>query len=259
MAAMHKSTLSCVVLFLMTLSAVLVEAVTAEDVIKKARMHIGTEEKLKAVRTLAFRGYILDAEGRRLTTVYMFLKKPDKHRVEYGDSKQIEVVATNGFEGFKLLTTKADNKTQVWLLKHNLVRKMVIDARENLYFFQGHEGTRGAAVSYEGKAQIFGKQADVLKYSYIGGVYYMRYIDSATGVVIATDDENGLRNVEEDATLIDGVRLSKKLNGYTKDGKLFMTIVFESITVNEPLDDGLFEFPNEIYKREDPGIYEFTK
>ena len=226
------------------------KAVTAEDVISRARKHVATEDKLNAINTLILRGHIFDPEGKQTDNIQLFFKKPDKERIVYDNDVRVDITVCNGHEGHKQHTMKENNRMRLYLLKHSIVHGMLVDARENLYFYRAYEGVIGARVTYAGKAQVQGQEVDVLKYSYPGDVSFTRYIDPKTGALIASDDKDGIRSVENETMVVDGIRFPKAFKTYNAEGLLLMTIKFEEITVNKPLDDQLFDFNDEWYKRD---------
>jgi hypothetical protein len=55
--------------------------------------------------------------------------------------------------------------------------------------------------------------------------------------------------VEEGKKIVAGITFPTELQNYTKDGQLTQTIKFESIKVNTPIDDRVFEMPSLIALR----------
>ncbi len=216
-----------------------------DDVIAQARGLLGTEEALTSVETLHYSGTVLDSEGAVIDTIELYFKKPYFQKLIIENDKVRRTTAVNISEGFIEVIDKEDEKNSgILILDAARVRRLIANAVENLYYYQGPKQRPGGKIELLGTKTVHGKQCYEVKFSYPSGLFYVRYFDVEDGSIVSTiNGETNMENIETDVMVIDGIRFPKKIASYDEEGDLLRTVVFEEITVNEPLDNSIFEFP----------------
>lgn len=218
--------------------------VTVDQVIERARARIGNESTLNGVETLLYEGSIEDGEGKTLSTLTLRFKRPGKQRMDRTFGTVTEITAVNGYEGYSLrLDSDVNNPSGILVLQAPQVDNLVCIAYENLFFLKGPEQRRGGKIELLGEEVFMDKPCYKLKYSYPSGLHFYRYIDVGTGDLVATvNGENGNVLIEKSTKVVDGIRLPHVVETYD-NGKLIRKVVFDRITINAPMDDRLFDFP----------------
>lgn len=214
----------------------------AEAMIAKARAHVGSEEKLKSIQTLQYFGVISNDKGEQEGQLTLKFKRPNKQVIELVTDDQIDVTAINGHEGYILRTDRETQQKQLAILTSEKVNRLIINAYENLNFFDATE-KRNGTVEYKGESDELGNPAIKLRFSYPRGIFYDRFFDESTGDLLATRSDKGIVMVEKEDIISEGMRFPKIVEAY-KQGELQHTIIFERVVVNEPIDDDLFEVPS---------------
>jgi hypothetical protein len=222
--------------------------VTKQDqLIAQARAALGPEDKLLAVQTLALTGKVFDEKNQLLGTLQILFKKPARQRSDFhASSTALVIECSNGLEGWILTTDKAGN-FQFNVLKAPAEAENVYTAMENLYFYRATELVRGSEVTSEGPVTYRNKPSWKVSFHYPDSVTYVRYFDQASGQLNGTILlPNGTEFVEEGKKTVNGIVFPTTLHSYTKDGVLTQTIKFESIVVNAPIENRVFEMPSLI-------------
>lgn len=219
------------------------QASDAVQFIAKSRELIGKNSALEGIQTLQYEGVLIDAEGKNQGRLLMQFKKPFKQKVTHETDTGIEITASNGHEGYQMFISK-DGVTprKLGVLTHDKVQMLVINAIENLYFFNGYL-KRGGRLLDEGQANFLGKPARKFIFRYPSGVDFERYFDPNSAELLGTLSSEGVLNREVEYQQIKGIRFPKKLVA-SKDGKELYTIVFDKIEVNPEILDQVFEFPS---------------
>jgi len=131
------------------------------------------------------------------------------------------------------------------LLSGEQIKRLRANTWENLSFFHGIEQRRGT-VNDLGTVTLDGKSCRKLAFDHSDGIVFTRYFDEATGRLLLTETENGIRIREEGEMVVDGLRFPRKIISISKlnDGsERTVSIVFDKVIVNEPLADSLFTIP----------------
>lgn len=216
-------------------------ALDKDSMLAKARAYLGDEADLKAVKSLRYVGVAYGSDGER-TSLELILKKPYMQRISQKREDKMIITATNGYEGYTMfLTNDATKQSRLGVLSYDKVQDLIINAMENLYFFEGYK-KRGGELRDGGLVDYEGKEAYKLVFSYPNGTEFVRYFDPESGDLFATVHD-GVTNVEDEYFEVQGIRFPRKLSSY-KDGKLQQRIEFNSIEVNPEVREQIFEFPS---------------
>jgi outer membrane lipoprotein-sorting protein len=225
--------------------------ITKEDkLIAQARTALGPEDKLLAVQTLTMTGKVFDEKDHLLGTIQFLFKKPAHQRSEFHSAGQAGVIeGSNGIEGWMLVSDKTGD-LKLTITKAAAEMQNVYTAVENLYFYRAAELVRGSEVTSEGPVTYRNYPCWKVSFHYPDSITYVRYFDQATGELRGTILlPAGTEFVEEGKRTVDGIVFPTMLHNYTKDGDLTQTVKFDSLTVNTPIDDRVFEMPSLIALR----------
>lgn len=224
---------------------------TVDQVLNKARNHIGDEPTLNGVKSLSYKGSVElfikdeskggDAEPVvKKAQLIASYKRPYLQRVEVYTPDFVEVRAAN--QDVAWVTRLTSNGIfAIDILPYAELRSMRANSNENLCFFLGVEKFGGKSTLE--KDEVFeGVTCHVVNTDYDGKNIYRRYFDVATGKLVATRQPGDVVIKEEGQFLSGGIRFPKTLSTY-KDGTLIHRFVFEQVQVNPEVADSMFERP----------------
>lgn len=236
----------CNLILALALFAPVLHAVEVADVLSMARSRIAPEAKLNAVTSIQYFGKVYGPEGEENSTLELMFQKPDQQKLIVDSADVKSETAVNGFEGYIEVFNKVDTyKSGVLVLDANRVRRLIANASENLYFFEGPYHRTGGKITLAGTKKIRGKECYEVRFSYPSGLYYIRYFDTKTGDLLSTiNGETNQEMVESDSIMVDGIRFPKTVKTYDDEGDLVRTVVFDKIILNEKIDDSVFDFPD---------------
>ncbi|MDR3228274.1 MAG: hypothetical protein LBT53_02505, partial [Puniceicoccales bacterium] len=205
-------------------SVVSAQAVTADEVITKARARVGTEAALKAVKSLSFEATYIEADGKK-SYFQKDYKAPCKRR-EYrlfGDYSTERISAYNGLEGFE--KTVQPNRQQGLRSFSPEEKNLYADLYElDMGFFAAPP--RGS-VTYSGEQYLkdLAKYTYTLDYKFAGGLHAKRYFDRSTYALLrqeiyreGTAEDKRLVQTDEGEIIVDGIRFPQK-STQAADGK----------------------------------------
>lgn len=236
--------------FVCLFGASFLSATSAEQTLQRARDYVGEDSRLRAVNALQFEGTVMDPEGKQIGKMRLQFKKPYQQRATVWLPMGKEIKATNGYEGFAVLHFEDKSKApRMQVYDFGKVQEMIINAAENLYFFEGYKQRRGTLVD-GGIVEFDGKKAHKLRFEYPHDMWFERYFDPETGQLYGTLIHNGRMSKEKEPTVVDGIRLPQRLMGF-KDGELEYEIYFDTILINPELPQSLFEYPSLNRAKED--------
>lgn len=217
-----------------------------DDILAKARARLGTEQKLDAVETIHYQGKVYGANGEELDALDLTFQKPNRQLLVVESEKMKRSTGVNGFEGFVEVINKEDPyKSGIIVLDFNRVRRLLANAAENLYFFEGPKYRSGGEIKLEGTQEVRGRECYKLRFSYACGLFYIRYFATDNYELVSTiNGESNQELIESDSVKVDGILFPKKVETYDEEGDLIRTVVFEKILINEPVDDSIFDFPD---------------
>lgn len=216
-----------------------------EDILTKARERLGPEKTLEAVQTLRYEGRVYGPNGEEQDSLSLTFKKPDKQLLVVDSATLKRSTGVNGFEGFVEIVNKEDKfKSGIIVLDSNRVRRLLANAAENLYFFEGPFHRTGGEVTLEGTQQVRGRDCYKVRFSYACGLFYIRYFAKDNCELVSTiNGESNQEMIESDSVTVDGIVFPRKVDTYDEEGDLIRSVVFEKILINEPVDDSIFDFP----------------
>jgi outer membrane lipoprotein-sorting protein len=223
-------------------------APSAAEIISQARAKIGPEAKLSAVKSLSFEGKIFDADGKERAFQKVDYKLPDMRRdysLQAGTSVEI-ISASNGLEGYAKAGNVNTKNQQIRPFGSQEIKLFTAILQAETGFFA--EPPKGK-VKYIGEGLQQSKTCYILEYEYAGGLFYRRYFDRDTKLLVAqesyaADTPEGKRRltVEEGELFVDGIRFPKKVTTYL-EGKKVASIEYSSIKINPDIPDSNFAFP----------------
>lgn len=216
-----------------------------DDILAKARARLGTEKQLESVQTIQYQGQVYGPDGEKQDTLSLTFSKPDRQLLVIESDAQKRTTGVNGFEGFVEVLNRQDAyKSGIIVLNADQVRRLLANAAENLYFFEGPEHRTGGTITLEGKQTIRGRECYKIRFAYACGLFYIRFFSTDTCELVSTiNGESNQELVESDSERVGGILFPKKVETYDEEGDLIRTVVFEKILINEPVDDSIFDFP----------------
>jgi len=232
-------------LLLLPLLVSAVSAITADEIVAKAREKIGGDARLDSVQSLEFFGEIesLDADNPTTGTVRMRFEKPFKQRLDTTVGDVSSTVGVGDYEGFTQQVRISDGASNLNVMPAEQVARLRSNSAENLYFFKGTERL-GGKVTLLGEEIYNGRSAYRVKFEYPSGVGFER--------LFATDDfdllttfpvgQSRLEFVEEGEQVVDGITFAKKVKTLV-NGELQRVVTFTEINVNPEFADDTFTFP----------------
>ncbi|AHF93500.1 hypothetical protein OpiT1DRAFT_00881 [Opitutaceae bacterium TAV1] len=225
-----------------------------EDVIAKARSFVGPENELAALRSVHFKGTLTvmdkDAEGKDVPVnvgLEIIFQKPYQQRIVATSPEKVEVTALNGYDAWQRIVDPKDTTAwQLTILGADQIKRLRANTWENLSFYRGI-GDVGGAIEDLGAAQVDGKNCRKLAFRHADNIVFNRYFDEATGRLVLTETESGSTIREEGDLRAGKLRFPKKIVTANKlaDGTMReLTVVFDSVKVNETFAGDLFEVPS---------------
>lgn len=215
-------------------------AAAVDEVITRARAHLGREAALDNVRTLRYVGTI-EAGDEARGTIEILFKKPFQQRITQTIGELREVTALDDMEGWVRIEEVANPENwQMRLLDVPQIRRLRANNWENLNFFRGLE-RRGGRVEHRGETTLDGKRAVRLAFVHSPEIVFTRYFDVATGKLLLTETEQGGTIREEGEIVVAGIRFPRRVISTIEDRTV--TITFSEVKVNEDMPDSLFAVP----------------
>ena len=86
-----------------------------------------------------------------------------------------------------------------------------------------------------------------IKYSYPDGLETIRFFSVEDDTLVASISESGVESVNQGAQFVKGIKFPESINYYEK-GRMLHTIKVSEISVNDPLQAGIFEIPKSTKK-----------
>lgn len=223
----------------------------AEAVIAMARAHLGSEADLRGIRTLQYRGSIESPDQNRSGTLILTLKKPLKQRIEIITAEGVtEITAVNGYEGWTHKRDESAGTEEVRVMNPQNLNRMLVSTWENLNFFLEPKEQHGKT-RFIGATEYRGRSAYELHVTYPGGrPYFRRFFDRHSGELIASLTDDGLEFVESGMIRAAGILFPRKVEALRENRRVHV-IKFDTVEVNIPIEDGIFEYPVHIQSRKD--------
>ena len=221
----------------------LTSAATVDEIIAKARQHIGSEEALDSIKSIHFKGIFIAANRGTEGTIEIRFQKPFQQRLDVFEGESVLTTALNGYDGWnRRFSTKNPKSWDLEILSAADLKRMRANTHDNLYFFTGLEKLRGKIVD-EGVKNKDGREAHLLVFRYDDKIFYKRYFDVKTGDLISTINDLGLEIKEVGQMVVDEVRFPQKVVSL-RDGEIVNTVEFTEIILNEEFDNSYFDLPD---------------
>jgi hypothetical protein len=236
------------------LAVFLLSAVTLRaelPIIARARAYVGPEAALDAVRTIHYVGSLvtpdpLDAKKMTYVTVEIIVSKPYRQRMMFSSDRSVEITALDGYDAWhRVQDPKDPKKTTLQLLGRPQIKRLRANTWENLSFYRGLEHEGGRVVD-QGEAKVDGVNCRKVAYVHSDSYVFIRYFDDATGRLMLTETETGVKIREQGEIRVSGIRLPKSIVTTSRDAQgkeLTVTLTFDKITLNESFPDSTFTLP----------------
>jgi hypothetical protein len=227
-------------------------APTADDIVARARAHVGLEDDLNGLTSIVYDGTMYDSKGQNVGSIVMKFKKPRSQRSEFISANGTEIEATDGYEGWALGIDNSGQKKMAIIMAPKLA-SYIDTSFENLYFFRGPLQRYGGTINYAGTADFQGAHCYVLTFNYPNGLVFTRYFDQQSYQLIGTlTDDGHTLIIESGSLLVNHVTFPTTIQSFS-DGKLVRTMKFDKIQINVPLDDSQFDVPDTSVLLPTPG------
>ncbi len=218
-------------------------AATVDEIIAKARQHIGSEEALDSIKSIHFKGKFIATNRGTEGLIEILFQKPFQQRLDVFEGESVLTTALNGYDGWnRRFSTTNPKSWDLEILSADDLKRMRANTHDNLFFFTGLEKLRGKIVD-EGVVNKDGREAHVLVFRYDAKIFYKRYFDVKTGDLISTINDQGLEIKEVGQMVVDEVRFPEKVVSLI-NGEIVNTVEFTEIILNEDFDSTYFDLPD---------------
>jgi len=220
-------------------------------VVGLARAYLGPDSTLEAITSIHFVGNLerIDPDhadkGPMRGTIDLIFAKPLRQRQVVRLPEATETTVLDGYDAWDILQDKNDPAKHVLTyLGAGDIKLIRASTWENLYFYRDRSGD--VAVEDVGPATADGVACERVDFTHGPGIVFERYFDRDTGRLVST--LRGKETIRESGEIrANGVRFPKKVVSVQKtaSGKdLVSTVVFDSVTLNEPIGPELFAAPS---------------
>jgi hypothetical protein len=217
-------------------------AVSATDIINRARATVGTSEKLDGLVTLRFVGQLEPADNSvPEATILVVARKPCSQRLEIRVGDMVETTIVDGDEGCLVRTNLSAEASQVRPLSAEELARVRQTTRQFFSFYRP-DFKNGEKVHYEGVTTHRGQRAHALRYVYPDGLETTRYFSVTEDHLISLISSNGVESVYVGERSVSGIKYPERIDYFEGERKLH-SIHFHEIEVNKPLATGIFEIP----------------
>ena len=224
-------------------------APTAAEVIAKAQAAmVKNPDALRQVKSLHLEAKLSDAEGKGAGSIIIQVAAPFKRReFAYDANHSVETITcANGLEGWtKRSELVTGGRSQLGVMRFEAVSTLKDMATDELAFYGAPTGGAGK-VEYKGEAEVNGRKAHSVEYSYRGGFKITRHFDAKDFHLVASDMVGAggklQRQVVDENTWVEGVSFTKKETVFL-DGKKVSTVEYTQVVVNHEVPDAAFAFP----------------
>ena len=174
----------------------------------------------------------------------MVFVKPSSQRQTMRMGNLVEITVLDGYEAWDHVQDTANPaKVRMKWLSAAEIRSLRANTWENLFFYRGMGD--GGSVEDKGPATVDGIVCERVDFIHGPGIEFQRYFDRDTGRLVASiRDGETIR--EKGEIRVDGIRFPKSIvsTRKTASGKdLVTTVLFDRITLNEPIDSNEFAVP----------------
>lgn len=236
---------------LLFIGAASLAAAAELPVIALARDYLGPDAALVAVQSICYEGVLIPEEGAAEVPIEILFQKPCQQRIVVKSETTVETTALNDYEGWhRTQSAQEPDKQKLTLLTIDQLRSLRANTAENLWFYTG-PSHQGGTIEDFGEVSVRGATCRKLAFRYTPSVVFIRYIDTTTGRLVQSETEKGDWITEEGEIVAGGVRFPKRIVRHSKkpDGSpRVITILFNKITVNEPVEASAFTMPPALFR-----------
>lgn len=212
------------------------------EIIDRARATLGSEKALDGVVTLRMVGSLEPADPKvPAATVFIVARKPHSQRLELRVGDMVETTILNGLNACIIRSNLNMDGSQMRKLSGAEYKRVLYSTRQLFKFYRPHYKD-GEKVTYEGLVTHRDVRCHKLKYSDMDGLETIRYFSVADDNLVATVSESGVESVNRGAQMANGIKYPTSIDYYENDRKLH-TIKVSEISVNQPLQPGIFKIP----------------
>ena len=215
-----------------------------DETLAKARAYLGSDAKLDAVRSVRFTGVLVYGNGDS-GTVDIVYKKPQHQQIVSVINGLREVSTLKRTEAWrKIERYDRPGSWELNLYETNDILRMQANVRD-LFDFMKVPSARVGKVTYEGEQEIDGVMTRALRFDHGSGIFFIKYIDPATGRLNRSVNDLGMVFVPTGEKMVDGVRFPEKLvtRFLTPLGVESLELTYSGITLNEDIDNARFDVP----------------
>ncbi len=215
-----------------------------EETIAKARAYLGSEASLQAVQTLRYTGVIVVASGDSGTVDIVF-KKPSSQQIISAVSGMKEVSTLKRTEAWQKL--ERHDEPGSWTLNFyeaEDILRMQANVRDQ-FDFMAPPSTRTGKVHFVGEHEIDGRKTRALRYDHGRSRFFVHFVDIETGRVLRSVNDLGMVFMKTGERIVEGIRFPEKVvtRFRTPLGVETLEVSYSKITVNEKIDDAIFDMP----------------
>jgi hypothetical protein len=234
---------------LAVLSAASLVRADEPPIIAKARAYVAPDAVLDGVKSIHFVGKITsddpsDATKTVSASVEIIFQKPWQQLLVVNNG-QLVTIGLDDYNVWQRLQDPKDlRRSRIIIPPIAMLQRIRADIWENLGFYRGIEQT-GGRLEDRGAAVIDGIACEKIAFIHPPNFFYIRYFDQATGRLVLTETDSGVKISQVGEIVVKGIRLPKSLvEKQIRDGKEQTSIYdFSSITVNDTFPDSVFATP----------------
>ena len=222
------------------------ESQTLDDVLALNYLSRGGRDKLLAVKSLKISGKMTMSELGIEMPLVIWQKDPDKLRIEATFQNRVIVQAVDGGNAWRILPFLGTGDPQDMPADLAMMFRECADFQNPLVFYKD----RGDWLELLGREEIGGTPVYKLRLTRRGGgqpILYFLDVESGMELKNSSPVMNGAKEqtVESwprDFRPVDGMMMPFAVESRA-DGKILMQMTFDSVEINPPIDDSLFQKP----------------
>lgn len=215
---------------------------SVEEVIRRARATVGLERDLDGLVTLKMLGRLVPADDKvPQATVLIIARKPSSQRLEIRVDDLVETTILNCRRACIIRSKLKEDASQMRELTGEEQQRVLYSTKQFFSFYRP-DSKNGEKVTYEGIETHREFRSHKLKYIHPLGFETLRYFSVKDDTLVATISESGVESVNRGQQIVKGIKFPQSVDYYEK-GKKLHTIELSEISVNEPLESGIFQIP----------------
>lgn len=219
-------------------------------IIAKARAYVGPDAVLDGVTSIHYVGKITGADpsnaGKSVSaSLSITYQKPWQQLLVIDNGQLVNTIGLDDYNVWQRLQDDKDlRRSRILVPPISTIQRIRSDIWENLEFYRGIEQA-GGRLDDQGAAVIDGIACEKIVFIHPPNFTYTRYFDQATGRLVMTETDLGVKIRQVGEIVVKGIRFPKSLvQKQTQDGKEQTSIFeFSSITVNDAFPDSVFDTP----------------